>query len=239
MGKYKIINFVKDYKFIIIFYFFIGFSFYIQNRFSIFCLDDYLYTFSFADSGNRINNLIDIIKSQNAGYLNVNGRYIIHGITHLFCSVIGKDIFEIFNSTAFVLLLIALSIYTIPASSLKNVGFHLIVFTLVWLLIPSVGETFLGNISTNINYLWVSLFVVLFLINYKKYKESNKETSLVHRLCLFFFSVFVGSLQESFSIGIAGALGLYYIFHFKELKGVIAFIVIGRPLHNSLDYLFV
>ena len=69
------------------------------NYFTPLYADDYGYAFSFS-SGERINNVLDIIPSMRAHYNMVNSRIITHSFAQLFL-MMGKDVFSGINAFTF------------------------------------------------------------------------------------------------------------------------------------------
>ena len=213
----------------LIVYLLIFIAFYLLNRFSLFITDDYYYAFVMKEGlyGDMIyepiQNLSDIIRSQQYAYFNHNGRFIVHSIVQLFCGILGMKIFVIINSLVFLFLVIGMTRivrYYRPTFHYYDV---IINFLFLFLCIPLVGRTFLGNVSFSVNYLWTSCAIIWWYYLYL----ANRSNNIVVNCLLLLFSVFVGAMQESFSIGIAAALCIYYIFNFKQLKGVRLCLVLG------------
>ena len=209
-------------------YVFIFIAFYALNRFSPFICDDYYYAFVMRDgmfNGEAclpIRTLSDIIDSQVWAYYHHNGRFIVHSIVQLFCGIWGIEYFVLVNSLIFLFLVIGvvrLLRCVRPAIMVDSI----LVYLLLMIFVPIVGKTYLGNISFSVNYLWSSCAIVWWYFFYLKIKNSNAIINCI----LLIFSVIVGSMQESFSIGIAAALGIYYVLNFGELKGTTTYLVLG------------
>lgn len=92
---------------------------------------------------------------------------------------------------------------------------------------PLPGHIFLGSISMCINYLWVSCAVVWFLLLYNHIGNGDTPCKRWKNICLFMVALIVGSLQESFTIGLSGAFFIYYCFHINEFKGSVRWLVLG------------
>lgn len=206
---------------------FIGF--YLLNRFSVLIGDDYWYCFQEVDSEGNIlfvNSFSDAVKSQLHAYMTHSGRVIVHTLTSYFCGVLGIEVFTILNSFVFLLLFIGI-LYL----SRKYIGYqiwdkYLIIFML-FVLMPYPGQIFLGSIAMSINYLWTSCVVIYYIIFYEKIKRHKTDYNIFQNSIVFVVAILIGSLQESFSIGLSGALFLYYCFHYREFKGTIICWVIG------------
>lgn len=214
-----------DYIFIVI----VFVAFYVLNQFSVLIGDDFWYCFYRVDAngnGQFVNSFSDAICSQLHAYTTHNGRIIVHTLTSYFCGVLGMNVFKIFNSLIFTLMF-----YGLLKLSRKYIGYqiwdkYLIIFML-FVLMPCPGQIFWGSIAMSINYLWTSCAVIYLLIFYEYIKEHKFEYNLLGNIVVFLISILAGSLQESFTIGISGALFLYYCFHYKEFKGTIPYFVIG------------
>lgn len=212
-----------DYIFIVI----VFVAFYVLNQFSVLIGDDFWYCFYRVNAngnGQFVNSFSDAICSQLHAYTTHNGRIIVHTLTSYFCGVLGMNVFKIFNSLIFTLMF-----YGLLKLSRKYIGYqawdkYLIIFML-FVLMPYPGQIFLGSIAMCINYLWTSCAVIYLLIFYE-YIKRHKYNRLGN-VVVFIISILAGSLQESFTIGISGALFLYYCFHYKEFKGTIPYFVIG------------
>ena len=201
----------------------LGAAFYLQYRYNLFLDDDYLFS-SFTGSDRPIMSVRDALYSQTVAYMECNGRFVVHTIVHLFCSIWGRAIFSVVNTLVFLLFFWFMLRLTITGKKQLFVKAFLLV-AVIWLFVPVQGIAFLGNIAFSVNYLWVSVVNLGFILLYQR---KTKETSRWWQsVLLLIFSLFAGSLQESFSVGIAGALLLYYGFHRKELKGQRLYLVLG------------
>lgn len=211
-------------------------AFYALNQFSVLIGDDFWYCFSKVDAngnGQFVNSFSDAICSQLHAYTTHNGRIIVHTLTSYFCGVLGMNVFKIFNSLVFTLMF-----YGLLKLSRKYIGYqtwdkYLIIFML-FVLMPYPGQIFWGSIAMSINYLWTSCAVIYLLIFYEYIKGHKIEYNPLENIVVFLISILAGSLQESFTIGISGALFLYYCFHYKEFKGTVPYFVIGLWIGTAI-----
>lgn len=221
-----------DYIFIII----VFIAFYVLNQFSVLIGDDFWYCFYGVDANGTaqfIDSFGDAVCSQLHAYTTHNGRIIVHTLTSYFCGVLGMNVFKIFNSLVFILMF-----YGLVKLSRKYIGYktwdkYLIIFML-FVLMPYPGQIFWGSIAMSINYLWTSCAVIYLLIFYEYIKEHKIEYNPLGNIVVFLISILAGSLQESFTIGISGALFLYYCFHYKEFKGTVPYFVIGLWIGTAI-----
>ena len=203
----------------------VGILFYLLNRFNIFINDDYFYSF-IKGNGQPIESIGDVFQSQAYDYFNKNGRFTIHSIVQYFCGIGGMQSFWFYNTIAFIILLINVIYYIKKACTYDHPN-RILVFFLFLLALSGIPYIYLNNIACDVNYLWTSSFILIFINMYHNACVSNRKESLLVNIALFIFSIFIGSLQESFSIGVSGALFLFYCFNFKKFKGTVAYLVSG------------
>ena len=199
-------------------------GFYVQDRCAIPNIDDWAYAFvvdehsegylSVIDDNNSrqpVESFADAVVSQSRDYFKSNGRFIIHTLVQYFCGCWSMQQFAVANTVVFVFFALLL---------FRQIGRRLdlwqlfIVISSFWLLTPYLGFTFLGPISLCVNYLWTCTATFIFLLLFNHVRRSSPG-----RLSLSVFSIYalvVGSLQESFSIGIAGGLFFYLLFNRKR-----------------------
>lgn len=212
-------------------------SLYILNSTSPLSGDDYYYSlimrpdFNLDIEYSPISNISDIWESQIWSYKYYNGRFILHFIVQFFCGITGLKTFQGINSIIFLLLIVGITKILRLKYKPKNcldIFFSLI---LIFLSIPVIGLTYLGNISFSINYLWTSCAVVWYL--YILFVRPSDVPSLL----LLIFSVIVGSLQESFSIGLSCVLGLYMLTNLKKLHRIQKYLIIGFIIGSAIGVL--
>lgn len=218
-----------------IFFLVVGVLFYLLNRFTPYPVsDDYVYRFISAiemdmDKGYApITSFQDVLSSQIYDYSHANGRFIVHCIVQAFCGIWGVEAFRVANTLVFLLLgtgLIKIFRLTCTYCTLDK---YLLVFVL-FVLLPAPGSLFWGIIAVSVNYLWTACAIVWLLYLYLKLKQDHTDLSFSLKICVGLAAVLVGSLQESFSIGISGALFLYYVYDYKRFiqSGGVKWLIIG------------
>ena len=218
-----------DYVFFLV----VAILFYLLNRFTPFpILDDAVYQYingmicNPERSYEPVSSIKDAFISQIQDYQTANGRFIVHFIVQCFCGVWGIEIFRVANTLVFVLFCAGLIKLIRFHFGLQPTDKYLIIFSLFCLL-PISGSLLWGAIAYAVNYLWPSCAIVWLLYLYVNLQTKQDSSPLILKICICLAAFIVGALQESFSIGISGALFLYYCFHLKELKGNIAWLVIG------------
>lgn len=196
----------------------IGFAFYLLNQFSLFKNDDYLYAF-ISGTDSPVTSLKDAILSQYYDYFHAgrNGRFIIHTIVQYFCGVLGFHSFQICNSIVFTLLCIGV-IMLLRLEFNEKIKYNVILLFMLLFFLSGIALTSLANIAEAINYLWTACAIIFFLLIYYKHHKEQKRHSFLYYIFIFIFALITGSLQESFSFGLAAAFFFYYCFNFKFLQ---------------------
>ena len=206
----------------------LGIAFYVLDCWSISNNDDYVYACVIGPGGyplGHITHLSQIFESLHNHYYTWNGRLFIHFFVHFFCSIGGLGLFRICNTLVFVLFLYLL--LTLVNSQRKNNTFKLLLFTLfIFSISPIFASMFLGTVAYSVNYLWVSVGTLFFFHFYEKYKRSYTR-SIFKNIAIGLSGILIGSMHEGFSIRLLGAIGLYYIFHLKELNRTLVFLFTG------------
>ncbi len=158
--------------------------------------DDFSYCFSFAEGGERIDSLDDIIPSLIAHGEYMNGRYIAHYFTHLFLLLPGW-VFDILNSVVFVAL--AVIIYKIATYKKERNNLLLaFLFGMMWLCQSDFGQVNLW-LDGACNYLWAVFFGVLFIAPYLMYLLYGEELRLPWLLPFLLVSFLSGNFMENIS----------------------------------------
>lgn len=217
-------------------------SFYIQDRYAIFSIDDWTYAFvvnedafnyqTVADYNverQPINSLYDAIVSQSIDYFKTNGRFIIHTLVQYFCGTWTMSQFVILNSIVFAiftLLVIRLSINKLDIWNL------LLMISAIWIFLPHKGLTFMGNITCSLDYLWSCTANLFFIVLLEQVINNKINKNFIP--FYIFYALIVGSLQESFSIGILGAIIILLIWKRKTATKNLFFITIAYTIGTSI-----
>lgn len=204
-------------------------SFYVQNQYAIFSIDDWTYAFivnkdyvnyqSVTDDDvirQPVTSFYDAFASQSRDYFKTNGRFVIHTIVQYICGTKTMQQFIILNTLmfiAFTLLVIKLS------DSFSNIFNILFILSSIWILFPHKGLTFMGNVTCSVDYLWSSVGTLLFIFLFS-WLENRKynNCSIFTIIIITIYALIAGSLQESFTIGVSGALFIYLVLKRKEIN---------------------
>lgn len=208
--------------------------FYGQYQFYVPMSDDLFYQFIQGDIQVRyIQSFGDVLESMNYFYTHINGRYLVHVAVMICLTLMPLFVFLVVNSIFYACFVVLLLKYCF--GNLGQISWNVIILVGVisTVFIPMQGLTFLGGIAPTVNYLLTAVFVLLFLILYDKYKKKNTIKRHTYVL-LFIFSTLVGSLQESFTIGLAGAYFVYMIINRRIIKRQEIVMIVGLLLGTSL-----
>lgn len=222
VGKYKYCD--------VVFYALLLIVFYLLDRFSPFIADDYAYRFFYDENIGElsvVNSLMDAIKFQAHDYMTHNGRFIVHTLTAYFCGKLGVEWFRIINSFIFVFLVYGVLSLIRSEFGKRSVDKYIIAFIL-FMFLPCPGMILFGSIAMCINYLWTACAITYFIILFKSARnKGNIGNSKIVNVTYLLIALLIGSLQESFSLGISAALFFYYCFNLKNLRGAVLWMVIG------------
>lgn len=179
------------------------------------------------EGSQYIDSFSDVIKSMNWFYLHINGRYLVHIAVQACTAMMHPAIYGILNSIFYFSFLLLLCRFSISDRRNSPISKTIICISCAWLLIPFQGNTFLGGVATSVNYLWTSVFTLCFVLLQTYLSKNDNNRNIPFLLILFLFGAFVGSLQESFSIGLAGTYFFYLVLNRKKAKNTEWYLLIG------------
>ena len=163
--------------------------------------DDYGYTFIIdkgCDSDYKIKNLSDLLVSQYNHLLTVNGRLFVHVVFQCIDAFIGKWFFNLLNPLFFLAYVLLTAYYAVG-----KVSFPIIVVTVALIvLMPSFKDLYLW-MAGSMNYLWVTVIVLIFLIQLDRREDRLIDWSSWKILLLSFVA---GCSHEGISVPIAVGL---------------------------------
>lgn len=159
--------------------------------------DDFVYRFSFAQGNTIIDSFWDIFPSMSAHRNTVNGRVVSHFLVQL-SLMLPLGIFKFFNSLVFTCVVYIL--YNIARQrNPHNILLLCCIFGCMWIFPLTFGQVILWQ-DGSVNYLWASLFSLLFLSVYiGKFMYDKDIESLPNRILFVLAAVFVGAYSENFS----------------------------------------
>lgn len=175
--------------------------------------DDYYYQFFFErdhtplglNNPRSIENIGDVFVSQYNHYFTYNGRTIAHVLVQIFCGLLGKTWFSIFNGFAYIVLI--LSVVYLVKSNFNSFKTWLSVIIIVFVIFMTKMTP-----SCQIGYIWIAILNILFIelfLNNKKYNNWYLPG-------LFILGFLSGNGHECYSVGIALGIIIYWIGNIKR-----------------------
>lgn len=207
------------------FYTLVGALFYCLSKYTPLMADDFSFAYVYSMDGANINkhitSLWDIFESQYYHYFVSNGRTPVQFVEQLFAGLLGRNLFNFFNTCIFIVWLYNCQ-QLIGLKKKRYVG--LLLFLLFWFLLPVPGETMLW-MSGSVCYLWASAFVILFLRGLEK-----MQTIQISRLgypFLFLLSLLAGWVHEGLTVAVSAYLFFYYLYHRDQVKSGVVPMLLG------------
>ena len=204
----------------------VGFWFLCLNWNTPFMHDDLAYHYYYDDNSaierptsEPISSFWQIFPSMWNHYNAVNGRFTSHFIIQLFCGLLGKRVFNYFNTIVF---LFFIDLIVLLSNGKRGLLPLALVVTSIVFLLPFPGQTMLW-LTGSVNYLWSATFSLAIL----KIISSVERKTLIPCLLLFLFAIFSGWMNESISFGIGGGLVIYFLINRSLLTGVSRWMTIG------------
>ncbi len=193
-------------------------TFFVLNCFSIHTGDDLGYMFAdtthHSGDGVRVTSLAQCFSTQCHHYVTTNGRFLVHVLVMALLNLVPISLYRLLN--AFMFGVLWLLTCRLVAPSKRSFSLYAVAWFLLLVAIPQPGLVLLTLVSYSVNYMWVGVAVVAFLLALQR-KVSSKWFIL--------YAAFVGSLQESFSLPLCAALFLGAILKRVPIPVVCAFIV--------------
>lgn len=204
-----------------------GVLFFILNWYTPFQHDDFAYVYYYAQDSEIIRptstpvTWSTLISSMWHHYCCVNGRFTSHLLVQMFCGLLGKNMFNILNSFIFVLLIHLLVRFSQHRNSIVGLCASV---AAIFMFTPAPSQTLLWMTGA-VNYLWTTTFAlsIIYYIQCHKILTDSKLKAVF----AFIIGLFVGWMQESITIGVSGALFIWFIFNKKSFVDSKAAISIG------------
>jgi hypothetical protein len=192
--------------------------------------DDYVYAFVWQknqaintplpETARRLSSFKDILVSQWNHYFYWGGRTVAHIFVQFF-AWIGKDIFNIFNSLVFTILLLQISwIANRGRISLKNVNHNIIILTffIFWFFTAGFSVVYLWMTGA-CNYVWTMVILLFFLIPYiRHYFQVRTDffNKSIIKILFFCFGIIAGWTNENTICWLICILGIWLFSLYKS-----------------------
>ncbi len=197
-----------------------GVIFFIFNYYTPINGDDYAYHYIYvADphsaierpSSEPIRTFTDVIRSQIAHYIYVNGRIASSFLVQLFCGLFQKGLFNVINAVVLVMFLHIMQKFIYGRHNILCISLG---FLMLMLFFPIPGET-LFWIAGTFNYLWAVTFS-LYLFYFLFFRKQSLSLWQLLLSCILSFTI--SSLNEGTSLPILALLLLYGCFNHKRIN---------------------
>lgn len=184
--------------------------------------DDLFHSFIQDGSLRPIDSLLDVIRGWVA-YYQFDAR-IANVISFTFNGVLGKSVFNVFNTVVFGIMAHLLS----RMSTGRNSAMVLVMlYTYMVTAMPVPGETLLWATAA-FNYLWAFTASMLF-IAYLLWHRNSRPGWLMCAVVLL-LSFFAGGINEGTTLGVFGGMVLYYLFNRSKVDRAVVVAMTGYLL---------
>jgi hypothetical protein len=164
--------------------------------------------------GVRVTTLAQCFTTQCHHYFTTNGRFAVHVVVMAMLNLVPLWAYRLLNAVMFGLLWLLACRFTAPAKRSNTT------YAVAWLLLlaamPQPGLVMLTLVSYSVNYLWTGVAVLALLLALRRGKKS---------WWLAAYALFVGSLQESYSLPLCAALVVCSLCRRTPWRITIAFII--------------
>ncbi len=227
----RIFNWIdrNDKKILIISVITCGILFFFLNCITPFISDDYCNMYNF-NNQNEINTIEEAINTLKTIYFSWGGRIIQTVFIIITVRFQNKILFNIINTIIYFIFIYLLYSFVNKNKKHKSLYF-MSLFISLWLFTPAYGHNFLWLTGSCV-YLWITLFILIFLIPYKNMLE-GKQNKIFFSFLIVPLGFVAGWSVENGSAAILFFLIAYFLrkiiikekIKAFEILGFIAFIV--------------
>lgn len=179
----------------------------------------------------KISSWWDIIESQNIHYIVHSGRYLVHVFVQACTSFLTRPEFVAINSVIFCLMILGFGILLNRENVLKGTFIGMMSLFLIG---TDVIKTVFGQIAVTINYMWPMTAMLFWLILYERVIKSSTSRIRKYPILLLFFSIFVASLHEGFSIGLGAGLFVNTLCRLRKITKTEISMLVGFVIGSAI-----
>lgn len=172
--------------------------------------DDFYYTYHWKD-GSTLTSLGDVISSQCYHYVDNNGRVVAHTLVQLYDGIWGQTAFAVCNAIVYLLFVAVLCKFLKIRFNQPSMIVLICCVLIVCLRTRMVA-------SHQISYLWMPVLILGYC--YIFFREERKPLKWWWLFLLIPFSVMAGNGQETFNIGLSGALICYAVMNYRRMTPI-------------------
>ena len=173
--------------------------------------DDIYFSFNLGEGDwfDRVDSLRKIVISQSQYYMTRNGRFVTHCVVQYFCGMGGKTLFAVCNALmwmAFIVVLLRAARFNWLKNTWATAAVALLAFV-------SLRTQF--SPPCQVNYIWAMTAALLVVNWFLRGLDGHRPWVVVLMAAVAFLA---GWGQESFSSGLAAAMWIYALKHFKSMR---------------------
>lgn len=212
------------------------FMYYLNAHTTIFH-DEFVYSCIYGTT-ERITNLKDVVLSTYNLYQMHNGRAITHMVL-MICLLLPKFVRDILNSFFITILLAELICFSTKEnkSVFQRIIFTFFAITLFWSTAPAFGETVMW-FSGAVNYMWTSVFLLLYIVWTEKIFEHEKEYDNWKKIIYIISSFVLASSHEIVAVIMLSYIGLIWLYLLIKNRKINKTILYGI-IFSILGFLFI
>jgi len=193
--------------------------FLVLNIYTPLIADDYSYSLG-------INSIGDIFLSQYSHYFNWGGRSISLFLAQ-FWLFVGKSFFNIANTVVYCLFILLVQFHITGTLKKVNPFYFLLINVFFWFFVPVWGQNFLWLTGSCV-YLWSAVFILFFLVPFRKKHEIQEYKLSALKSVLFFFAgIFAGWSNENSGAAVLFFLLAYFLAKFIRKEKYTLFEITG------------
>lgn len=191
---------------------------YLLNLHTTLIVDDYGYSFN--QTGQRFSNMQEVFVRLWRHYFDWGGRVVVHFFAIMFLWI-GKSVFDIFNTLAFmsmVFIMYYLAIGSWPCFGKRNYTLVLLgIFFMLFAFTPAFGQDFLWLVGA-CNYLWGILLVLLMMIPLRAqlFSAENQFKNPLWLPIFFVGNILAGWTNENMGVTLAAMTVFCMIYQWRK-----------------------
>ena len=193
-------------------------SFFILNVLTPLIADDFGYSLG-------IRSFSDVAKTTYDMYFNWGGRLLSNFLVY-FWLLAGKFYFNMANTIIYCLFVFLVQFH-ITGKAKYNSAMFLAISIFLWFFVPAWGQNFLW-IAGSCGYLWTTVFILLFLIPFRKKQDDiNYKLNIPLSILFLFSGVFAGCSLENGAAAVLLLLVSYFTVKIINKNKIALFEILG------------
>jgi len=192
--------------------------FFILNVLTSLVVDDFGYSLG-------LYSFSDVVKTVHDMYFDWGGRLVAHFFT-FFWLFAGKFYFNIANTIMYCLFIFLVQFHIMGKAKYSPAMF-LAISIFLWFFVPAWGQNFLW-ITGSCVYLWTTVFILLFLIPFRKKQDDiNYKLNIPLSILFLFLGIFAGCSSENGAAAVLLLLISYFTVKIINKNKIALFEILG------------